>query len=260
MAIRVNEVWISSDEIHREMQNHPAPSRDAAEREAARALLVRQILLQEAIRTGRLVDSGSDGTPAAREEAIADLLEETIQVEEPDEATCRALYERCREKLKSPNLFKASHILFLAPPGDQEARDRARALVRETLALLAADPSRFEELARDRSECSSARSGGSLGQLQPGDTVRDFAAALAALTPGQIRPQPLETRFGLHVVRLDEFAPGRPLPFEAAEQRLRDYLREQRWRERFQAYLRGLASRMEIVGFDVEKGVFAEQP
>ncbi len=260
MAIRVNEAWISSEEIHREMQYHPAPSRDAAEREAAQALLVRRLLLQEAVREGHLAEASSHGAPAAEEEAIAALLADAIRVEEPDEAACRALYEQSGGKLTSPDLFEASHILFLAPPDDAQARERARAAARDTLAILAADPERFEALARDRSECSSAPTGGSLGQLRPGDTVKEFEAALAALAPGEIRPEPLETRFGLHVVRLDEFSAGRPLPFEAAQQRLRDHLREERWRERFRAYLCELASRSEIEGFDLERGVFAEQP
>ena len=257
MAIRVDEVEISSDEIHREMQYHPASSRDEAEREAARALVLRQVLLHEARQARDTLSAASD-EPPGEEDLISGLLEERIRIEEPDEEACRAHYERHRQSLTSPDLFEASHILFLAPPGDADARARARQSAEETLAFLAEDPTRFEDLARDHSDCSSATSGGSLGQLRPGDTVQDFEEALSALTPGQIRPKPLETRFGLHVVRLDEFDAGRPLPFEAVRDRVREHLREERWRQQFHAYVLELASRREIVGFDLASDCLAE--
>ena len=251
MAIQVNGVQISEDEIYREMQYHPAPSREAAERKATRALVARKILLQEAMRTGRLLEEPSSVARGEEDKAIASLLEENVWAEEPDEAACRELYARWGERLLSPHLFEASHILFLAPPTDEHLRARAGASARETLALLAQDPSRFEELARERSACSSAAAGGNLGQLGTGDTVREFEDVLLKLKPGEIHPEPVATRYGVHVVRLDAFEPGRPLPFESVHARLRDYLREARWREQFNTYLREVASRMDVVGFDL---------
>jgi peptidyl-prolyl cis-trans isomerase C len=250
MTIRVNEVWISDDEIHREMQYHPAPSREQAERKAARALLVRQILLSEAVRTGIL--SGDAVSPEAVEAAVAELIEQNVDVEDPGEAESRAFYDRIGNRLRSPDLFEASHILFLAPQDDVSLRVRARTAAFEVLEFLESDPSRFEDLARAHSDCSSAGSGGSLGQLSPGDSVAEFEAALSELSPGEIRKTPVETRFGFHIVRLDRRAPGRPLTFEAAKGRVREYLREARWRERFHGYVRKLASTMEIEGFDLK--------
>lgn len=251
MAIQVNGVQISEDEIHREMQYYPAPSRVEAERQATRALLTRKILLQEAVRTGRLEDEAASIPRGDEDKAIASLLEENVWADEPDEAACRAFYERCGERLLSPHLFEASHILFLAPPDDEQRRTRAGASAQETLAILAKDPSRFEELARERSDCSSAAAGGSLGQLGTGDTVREFEDVLVKLKPGEIHAEPVVTRYGVHVVRLDAFESGRPLPFEAAQPKLRDYLREARWREQFNGYLRELAAGMDVVGFDL---------
>jgi peptidyl-prolyl cis-trans isomerase C len=82
--------------------------------------------------------------------------------------------------------------------------------------------------------------------------VPEFEAALADLAPGEIGTTPVESRFGFHVVRLDHRAIGKPLPFEAAEARLREYLREARWRERLNDWVRVLASTMEIEGFDLD--------
>ncbi len=62
MEIRVNGVAIAEQAIHAEMQNHPAGSADAAMEDAARALVVHALLLQEADRLGiEAPDEDPDG-------------------------------------------------------------------------------------------------------------------------------------------------------------------------------------------------------
>ena len=52
VAVSVNGVAIARDAIVREMQHHPAPKPIAAWQQAARALVIRELLLQEARRLG----------------------------------------------------------------------------------------------------------------------------------------------------------------------------------------------------------------
>ena len=47
-AVSVNGVAIARDAIAREMQHHPAPKPIAAWQQAARALVIRELLLQQA--------------------------------------------------------------------------------------------------------------------------------------------------------------------------------------------------------------------
>jgi peptidyl-prolyl cis-trans isomerase C len=70
--IRVNGVKIGDDAVAREMQHHPAPSRDEAERQAATALVVRELLLQ------RVREREIGG--ATEDERIANLIEAVIKV------------------------------------------------------------------------------------------------------------------------------------------------------------------------------------
>ncbi len=51
-TVSVNGVAIARDAIAREMQHHPAPKPIAAWQQAARALVIRELLLQEARRLG----------------------------------------------------------------------------------------------------------------------------------------------------------------------------------------------------------------
>lgn len=61
----------------------------------------------------------------------------------------------------------------------------------------------FAETAKAYSEDTSASSGGDLGWLSPGDTVREFEQAMDALLPGQIS-SPVRTQFGWHLIQVIE--------------------------------------------------------
>ena len=50
--ISVNGVVIENEAVAREMQHHPAATRDEAEREAATALVIRELLLQRVVERG----------------------------------------------------------------------------------------------------------------------------------------------------------------------------------------------------------------
>ena len=62
------------------------------------------------------------------------------------------------------------------------------------------------------------------GPAVPGDTTPEFDAALAAMTPGETSAEPVASRFGQHIIRLDRKIEGRQLPFEQVRDRIADYL------------------------------------
>jgi peptidyl-prolyl cis-trans isomerase SurA len=61
----------------------------------------------------------------------------------------------------------------------------------------------FEELAKTFSNDFSAKKGGDLGWIYPGDTVPEFERAMNALKPGQVS-EPIETPFGFHLIEVVE--------------------------------------------------------
>ena len=58
--VRVNGIEIEPDAIAREIQHHPAPDGETAWREAARALAIRELLLQEADRLSLTAEPEAD--------------------------------------------------------------------------------------------------------------------------------------------------------------------------------------------------------
>jgi peptidyl-prolyl cis-trans isomerase C len=236
------------------MQHHPAEKPIAAWQQAARALVIRELLLQRAKHLGLSPEPISDeaGRRETDDEAlIRAVVEREVAVPEPDDATCRRYYEQNRSRFRSPDIYEAAHILFAALVDDQVGYSKARADADAVLAKLKGDPATFAALAKAYSRCPSAEHGGNLGQITKGQTTPEFERALESLSPGELSAEPVVTRYGFHIIRLERKHGGRVLPYEAVSRRIAEYLRESvRWRATAQ-YVARLASASQIEGIEI---------
>ncbi len=247
-TISVNGVEIARATIARETQNHPASKPIEAWQAAARALVVRELLLQEARRIALEPEPISDdeGRRETDDEALVrGLVEREVVTPTADEATCRRYYEQNRRRFTSPTLHEVSHILL---PHDGPDLELTAATI---LTALRGDPATFDALARRHSVCPSKETGGNLGQIGPGQTVPEFEAALPALPVGVVAPAPVRTRFGLHIVKVERRIDGRELPFEMVRERIAAWLDEKVRRTAIQQYISILAGKADIVGIEI---------
>jgi peptidyl-prolyl cis-trans isomerase C len=249
MDLVVNGTTIAEAAVHREMQYHPARSVEEARNEAARALVIRELLVQEAARLG--VAAAAEADETEEEARIRCLIEREIKVAEPDEASCRRYYDNNRAQFRVPDVHTVSHILIAAPPDDVAARDKAERQARELLAELEKDPRRFPELAGRYSACPSRERGGAMGQVRRGDTVPEFERALAALQVGEIARRPVATRYGYHLILLEGRESGQALAFEQSRTLIADYLRESAFRRALTRYVQVLAERAQMSGINL---------
>lgn len=144
-----------------------------------------------------------------------------------EEDELRRRYEAARQRYLTPEARRASHILI----EETEERDEfaARQLADELLARIG-EGEDFAELAAEYSDdIVSSGEGGDLGWIEPDDMVEAFEEALYGLSePGDLS-EPVETRFGWHIIRLDEIRPPEGMSFEEArEEILEEYLERQR--------------------------------
>ncbi len=251
LPIRVNGVEIPEQAIAAEMQYHPAASIDAAYLQAARALTVRELLLQQAGRLGldrpkSEADSGETGDDAR----IRLLIEQEVETPKADDDACRTYYDNNRHKFRTQVLLVASHILLPAPPDDVQARREARRQADAILAELERSPETFEQLARTRSACPSGKEGGSLGQLTHGQTCEEFERQVFCLPQG-LCPKPLETRYGYHIVRIDRRVEGKSLDYQMVSDKIARYLDERVERKALSQYIHYLAGEAEIEGINL---------
>ncbi|MBM3528972.1 MAG: peptidylprolyl isomerase [Alphaproteobacteria bacterium] len=252
-GVRVNGTAIPRDLIAREVQHHPARTPIEAWKAAARALAVRELLVQEARRLGVVGEPAEDDEgrrETAEEAAVRELVEREVRVPTADENTCRRYYEQNRGRFRSGDIYEAAHILFAASRDDAQAYAKARDEAAAVLAELRDRPECFAEYAESRSDCPSANQGGNLGQIGPGQTTPEFERALFALDPGTIALEPVATRYGFHIVRLDRRIEGRELPFELVAARIAEYLNESVRRRATAQYIARLAGAARIEGVE----------
>jgi len=253
-GVSVNGVAVPRNLIAREIQHHPSRTPAEAWKAAARALAVRELLLQEACRlqiSAAAVSDGEGRRETDDEAAIRALIAREVRTPAADLATCRRYYQQNRKRLRSADIYQAAHILFAANRVDAQRYAQARADAEAALAILSEHPERFAELAKAHSACSSAAQGGNLGQITAGQTTPEFEQALFALAPGTIAPQPVATRYGLHIVRLDRKLEGRELPFELVADRIAEYLQERVRRRALAQYIARLAAAAHIEGIEL---------
>ena len=104
--------------------------------------------------------------------------------------------------------YNANHILV-------ESEEQARDLIKQLQA-----GGDFAELAQQHSTGPSGKNGGALGWFKKTDMVAPFAEATAALEPGKIAADPVQTQFGWHVIKLNETRKLTPPEFQAVRQQL----------------------------------------
>ena len=251
-AIKVNGTEVPRNEISREAQNFPAQKPIDAWHSAARALVIRHLLVAEADRLAICPKPKSqDGRTETDEEAmIRTLFEQEVATPEPDEETCRRYYARNRARFRSATIYEAAHILIAANRNDAAAFGAAKEKAVKIAAELKAHPQSFDDLAALHSNCPSAAQGGNLGQLVAGQTTPEFERPLMAMMPGTIS-DPVESRYGIHIIRLDRKIEGKELPFDVARTRIEVYLRDAVERRASAQFIARLVSCAQIEGIDL---------
>ncbi|MES1972848.1 MAG: peptidylprolyl isomerase [Pseudomonadota bacterium] len=261
-AIVVHGVEIPESLIAQEAQNHPGASIAASRKAAGHALATKALLLRRAGEIGLVAEPelDEDGREETAEAALVRaVLEAEIDIMPPTDAECRRVYDGQRAKFRSPALYEAAHILIEPRSGADDDVALAHATANRLLRTLAEGACTFAELARDHSECPSAATGGSLGQLQRGDLVAEVEDALLALAPGQVAAEPVRSRFGWHLLKLERLIEGRDLPFEIAAERIRLHLESRAWSVAAARYVVALAEDTQgkgvVATLDEEGGV-----
>ncbi len=127
----------------------------------------------------------------------------------PTDKDIEDYYKRnLKSRFTHPDQAHASHILILVPEG-ATASEKAAAKKKadDVLEQVHRPGADFAKLAAKYSEDPSTRlKGGDLGFFARGQMIKPFEDAVFAMKPGDI--QLVETRFGFHVVKLDEFKPA----------------------------------------------------
>jgi len=182
--------FIRQNRIKRNMA--PESLTDDAVREGA---VTAVLLAQEAVKKGLHKDPT---VAAALEFQKMEMLgraaiEDYLRAHPIKEETLKAEYENAKTQAGATE-YRARHILVNSEKEDKEIIAK----------LSAGKKAKFEDLAKKYSKDTSASNGGDLGWVLPANLVPEFAQAMAGLKKGEITRNPIQTRFGWHVIRLEE--------------------------------------------------------
>ncbi len=239
-GIVVNGEAISEEIITAAMEKYaqmPEPREAAARMLAVWALLRQRAAVLQ-------IEAEND------EQAFDKLIDLEVKMPPVTDEEVRRYFDGHRQKFRSGDLFEARHILFEAPVGDKPARADVARRAESTLSYIQSKPGEFEKVAQRDSACTSSKLGGSLGQLSLGSVVPEFWSALVGFGKTGLMPQPVETRYGFHIVSVDRCAIGQELPFEAVEKRVRDYLCNRLEQMSYRQYVAGLIESSKISGVE----------
>jgi len=225
----VNSGSITTGDFDRELKNLPEYLKAMADtpqgrKEMLDTMIIRELILQQAAKDG--LDKGAD-----IEEKLQDLkkrlivesfLKKKVEAESKvSDEDLKKFYEQNKDKFKSGEQIKASHILVKT---EKEAKD--------ILAKLKSGGN-FEELAKKNSVDSSAAKGGDLGWFGKGSMVPAFEKAVLALKEGQISDV-VKSDFGFHIIKLTGKRPAGIRPFEEVKEQIKGAIMPTKQQEVFQ--------------------------
>lgn len=240
--VKIADELIDQDEIAREMQHHPHDSLEEVWVAAARSLVIKHLLELRATQLN-LVETDES-------QRIASVLEKELIVPEPDAEACERYYEQNKGRFKTANLLAVRHILLASPPDDVESRVKGRQEADGIIESLQRNPADFGPLALTYSACESKHHGGQLGQISKGQTVAEFERQIKDLPVG-IHTSPIESRYGWHIVAIDNRVEGEQLPYDAVKKHIYQMLHESVTRRCLKQYIQVLATQANVQGIDM---------
>ena len=143
------------------------------------------------------------------------------------EAALKSEYENIKKQMGDKE-YKVAHILV-------EKEDEAKQVITDLQ-----KGQKFDEIAKQRSKDPGSKDrGGDLDWAAPGNFVKPFSDAMMKVEKGKFTPQPVQTPFGWHVIRVDDVRDAKVPPYEEVKPQLQQRMQAQQ----LDKYLRELRAK-----------------
>ena len=206
-----------ADVLLRERAAHGASPDDQLRAAVREDLVNREVIEQEAKRQGF--------TKSPELQAELDLVRQTVIVQNyvrdwlskhpVTEDEMKQEYDKAKGTTGETE-YKARHILV-------DTEDEAKTIIAELK-----KGGKFEDLAARSKDAGSKAKGGELGWGVPAYYDKAFADALVKLKKGEITQTPVHTRFGYHVIQLEDVRPVKFPSYEEVKPRLQQELAQRK--------------------------------
>ncbi len=227
IAATVNGAPISASLVDMMLKERAHLGRDAGAE--ARAEYIDRLATQLVI-TQEAVKKGLDKSPEVLNQL--ELMRQSVLVD-------AFIKDYMKNSPISDDMLKAEYDKFKAEEAGTEYQARhilvkTEAEAKDIIARLKKNPKAFEALAREKSmDTGSKAKGGELGWFDPKRMIPEFGAAVAKLAKGGFTEEPVKSRFGYHVILLEDSRPKQLQPLEQIKAELTQKLQQDRLRKHF---------------------------
>jgi len=243
---RVSNKFITIKNFKSKIAKIPPYYRNVVEKNKKRYLdevIIEMLFYEEAVRKGigrdreirEVIDQAKKKIIIAK--LIKDEVEDKVSAVDDE---MRKYYEAHRDEFKTPELWRASHILVAS---EKEAKDILDEL---------AKGANFEELAKARSTDATASRGGDVGYFREGQVIPDFEKACMKLKVGETSDI-VKTQFGYHIIKLTDKKESGVQSYEEARRSIENELKRKKRSELFNKLVLSLKDKY---GVEVKEDVF----
>jgi peptidyl-prolyl cis-trans isomerase C len=130
-----------------------------------------------------------------------------LKGKEPTDAELHAEYDSAIQSMDKTE-YHARHILV-------PTKEKADQLIKKLKA-----GAKFEDVAKAESTDNSKTNGGDLGWFTTSRMVKPFGDAVKGLKKGETTPEPVQTQYGWHIIKLEDTRDVAPPPFDQVKQQV----------------------------------------
>lgn len=142
----------------------------------------------------------------------------------------KEFYEKNKDLyFKTTPQIKARHILVKDEKEAQKLINELKGLKGKAL------EEKFVSLAKEYSTGPSKVQGGELGWFSPKQMVPEFAKAAEKLKPGEITLKPVKTRFGYHIILVEDKKDNNYMPFNQVKDQIIAYLKNKKLKQEIES-------------------------
>ena len=149
-----------------------------------------------------------------KDEIIAKYWLKNFLTNNTSEEKIKDFYAKYLENFKTFKEFNASHILV-------KAEEEALQIIKQLDIK-----SEFSKLAKSYSIGPSKKNGGNLGWFRSGQMVKEFEEAVLKLKKGEITQKPVKTKFGYHIIILNDIRDSQPKKFNDIKRQIVERIKQ----------------------------------
>jgi peptidyl-prolyl cis-trans isomerase C len=180
-------------------------------------LNTRSLLVTEARKKGldKQDDVKTQMDLASQTVLVRAYVNDWVKANPVPEAAVRSEYENIKKQMGDKE-YKVAHILV-------EKEDEAKQVIADLQ-----KGQKFDEIAKQRSKDPGSKDrGGDLDWAAPGNFVKPFSDAMVKVEKGKFTPQPVQSPFGWHVIRVDDVRDAKVPPFEEVRPQIQQRMQAQ---------------------------------